>query len=129
MKNKKFIIICLSLIVITTICICVNTIINKKDNKISLNELKNKEFVYSFEDNFSESKQTIRFENNNIIKTLTIKSKKESLNDINKTYTYPMYLNNGIIYVNINDHTYSYKYENKCIYDVSNEDIKYCIEK
>lgn len=129
MKNKKFIIICLTLIVITTICICVNTIINKKDTKISLNELKNKEFVYSFEDNFSESKQTIRFENNNIIKTLSIKSKNESLNDINKTYTYPMYLNNGIIYVNINDHTYSYKYENKCIYDVSNEDIKYCIEK
>ena len=35
MKNKKFIIICLTLI-ITTICICVNTILNKKDNKISL---------------------------------------------------------------------------------------------
>lgn len=129
MKNKKFLIICLSLIVITTISLCVNTILNKKDTKINLEELNKNVFEYSFKDNLGETKQTIEFQDNKIIKKTSIKSYNESINDINETYTYPMYLNNGIIYVTINDNTYSYKYENKCIYDVSNEDIKYCIKK
>ena len=129
MKSKKFIIICSSLILIITICLCINFIINNKDTTINTKKINKQFFKYQIKDATGESTETIEFENNKVQKIITIRSNNESINDSKRITNYDYYIKDNIIYIKNDNIINTYKYEDDCIYDTSNPEIKYCKEK
>lgn len=133
MKNKRFITLCLVLILITTFCIITIHIIKAQDKEtpITSDFLNGKIFVNIEKDETNESKETISFANNEVKKTIIIKSNDDTIDDITNevTYSFAVKKETNEIYIRKNSLTLIYKYKNNCIYDVDNKNIKYCIEK
>lgn len=127
MKNKRFTIICSILVVITTICLCINFILNNKDTTITLKELNRQIYKHEMNDALSESTETIEFNETKAIKTITVKAKDNETNDTRTVSSYDYYIKDNIIYIKFsNNIVNSFRYENKCIIDTENSEIKYC---
>ncbi len=130
MKNKKFIMICSILILITTISLIITNIFNnERDEEIHIKDLQNKTFKHVVKDSTTESIEEITFNDNSGTKKITIKTNSESIDDINSESVFYYTVNDNIIYIKQADLTSTFKYKKNCIYDTKNPEIQYCIEK
>ena len=130
MKNKRFIITCSILVLITTISLIITVLINSdKDKEIRMSDLVDKTFEYTFKDSFNESSEEISFDENVGKKKIKITNNSETINDINKESEFNYTVNNNIIYIKQADLTSTFKYKKDCIYDTDNPEIKYCLKK
>ena len=131
MKNKRFIITCSVLILITTISLIITTVLNNnsKDSNVHISDLQNKTFKHTVNDSFTESSEEFTFEDNSGTKKIIIKNLDNSIDDINKESNFYYTVNNNTIYIKQANLTSTFKLKKDCIYDTKTPDIKYCIEK
>ena len=130
MKNKRFIITCCVLILITTICLITTTVLNKESNtKLKRDFLYEKRFTNSVKDSYSESYEEMYFERESGTKKIIIKTNDDKTDDINKESKFNYSVTNNILTIIQGNLRTTYKYENDCLYEINNPDIKYCIQK
>ena len=111
MKNKRFITICLILILITTFSLIITHILKTNDDKnnLTFDTLKDKSFVHITKDESGESKETISFTNTEAKKAILIKSNNDSIDDIKSEATYVYSIKDDEIHLKISNITVIYK--------------------
>ena len=130
MKNKKFIITCSVLILITTISLIITAILrNEKETEVTRETLDSKTFVSQVKDSFTDSREEIYFKLDSGKKRILIKNNDDENDDIYKESEFSYKINSNVIYIKQGNITTGYKYKDDCIYDINNTEIKYCIEK
>lgn len=129
MKNKKFVIICCVLIVITTISLIITSILKEKpDKKIQYDDIENKMFSHTFNDESGKSTESIVFKD--YVGTKTIKIVSDSDNDdVTEEIKFSYVIKDNNLLILYGNLTYTYRMKNNCLYDTENPEIKYCIEK